>query len=105
MNISELIRKIEQNRDCNIVTEKHCIQIYFDGKRGNIKRKNGTVVCSFDIQGERIIIAPVKEGASYEFGYTRYGIEAKEEIHKLESINHKDSTEIYEAFMNFMYSY
>ncbi len=101
MNISEFVRTLNQNRDCTIVTEKYCIQIYSNGKRGNVKRKNGTVVCAFDIE-ERIMIAPVKESVPHEFGYTRYGIGMNEEMTILASMHHKDSVEIFEAFIIYM---
>lgn len=104
MKINSLICKLKQNYGSYIKIDKYIIQIYSNGRRGNVKRKNEAIVCAFDIEEERIMIAPAKEDLPMEFGYTRYAFGKTEEIEKISQISHKDSKEIYEVFINFIHN-
>ena len=80
MKTQELIDALRKHSHNFVTTKKYCVQVYSGGKRGNIKRLDETVVCVFDIEEGRIMIAPAKDNFPYSFGYTRYEIKANEDL-------------------------
>ena len=102
MKTQELIDALRKHSHNFVTTKKYCVQVYSGGKRGNIKRLDETVVCVFDIEEGRIMIAPAKDNFPYSFGYTRYEIKANEDLETIARIDHKDSKEIFDAFSDIL---
>lgn len=96
--------KLQDNKDCYIYLcdTQHVLQVYANGKQGNIKRFNGTVLVRFDIDEYNIDFCFSKKNNPMEFGYDKYSISLEAGLSAVKNIPHYDAEELYMVLSDFM---
>lgn len=94
----------QDNKDCYIYLcdTKYVLQVYSNGKQGNIKRSDKTVLVRFNIDEDDINFCFSKKNNPREFGYDKYSISLESELTAVKKIPHHDAEELYMVLSDFV---
>lgn len=81
--------------------EGYCIQVYSDGKKGNIK-KGEFVLVRFNLDEKRIYFNFSKDNNPYEFSYDGYDMLLDRNVDEIKNLNHKDAETLCEVIKRFI---
>lgn len=80
----------------------YSFQIYMDGKNGNIRKPDGTVLVRIFFDDTNFEFCFAKKNAPHEFGYKGYYVAKDKELSEILSIPHVDAKELYEVLCGFI---
>lgn len=100
--MKKFIKLLDDNSN-SILTDKeeYRLQIYGDGKKGNIKIGRNVLV-RFNLDEKNICFNFSKDDKPYEFAYEGHYLPLESKVDEVKNLNHKDAETLYKVIKRFI---
>ena len=100
--MKKFIKLLDDNSHSTLMDkEGYYLQIYSDGKNGNIKRGRNVLV-RFHLDEKNICFYFSKDDKPYEFSYDGHYLPLEKDVDEVKNLNHKDAETLYEVIKRFI---